>query len=475
VTALATKAVSESLFAKALRTIGPAKLKAQLASLRLSEFVQGELPTEYQQATALDFVDFLPEVVGRPAQLPPSGSWSTWIFMGGRGTGKTWSGASATIAEAERLSRLVAEGRLAPEEARLHVVAGTAADLRDTIVEGPAGLLRLSPPWFPAQFEPSKRRVVWPAGVQAILLSADEPERARGLQCAFLWCDEFASWRFAEEIWPNLQFGLRLGPSPRAMITTTPRPSRLLRQLIAQPSTVVTRGTTADNTALAPSAVERLYDQHAGSRLGRQELMGELLEDNPAALWRLDQIDAARVSMVPDLQRIIVAVDPAITSRPDSDETGIVVAGSGKCRCRGREELHGFVLADCSGIYTPDQWARAVVEAYGRHAADLVVAEKNQGGDLVENTLRTVDPSIPYKGVSASRGKVVRAEPIAALYAQGKVHHVNVLARLEDQLCQWSPLADRWSPDRLDALVWALSELLVEARARTMAIAKGKW
>jgi phage terminase large subunit-like protein len=453
-------ASSESLFARGLRVLGPTRLKAQLAAVRLSEYVP-DPPPEYEFATALDFIDYLPELTGRPAQLAPTGAWAVWIFQGGRGAGKTWAGSSATIAEAERLSRLVAAGRIAPEEAKLHVVAGTAADLRDTIVEGPAGLLRLSPPWFKPEFQPSKRSVVWPNGVQAILLSADEPERARGLQCAWLWADEFASWRFAEDIWPNLMFGLRLGDRPRAMITTTPRPGRLLRQLLAQPTTVVTRGTTRDNANLSGEAVERLYTQFGGTRLGRQELEGQLLEDNPNALWSLDQIDAARVKVAPDLRRVVVAVDPAVTSRPDSDETGVVVVGVAKCACKGPPEDHLFVLADRSGIYSPDGWARVVASAYEVFRADRVVAEVNNGGDLVQSTLRTLgDAHLSFRAVHASRGKQIRAEPIAALYEQGKVHHVGSLAKLEDQMTQWDPVADARSPDRVDALVWGASDLM---------------
>ncbi len=451
---------SESLLAMRLRTWGPEVVRERLGKVKLASFVPN-LPEEFLGMTAADGIDFLYELTGRPEQLRPDGNWRQWIFCAGRGAGKTWAGSVATIHEAQRLSALVAAGRMAPEEARLHVVAATASDLRDVITEGPAGLLRLSPPWFKATFEPSKRRISWPGGVQCVLISADEPERARGLQCCWLWCDEFASWRFADEIWPSLLFGLRLGPDPRAMITTTPRPGKLLRGLLASPSTVVSRARTADNLNLAASAIAGYYETYGNTRLGLQELDGELLTDNPAALWKASDIDAARVTKAPDLRRTVVAVDPAVTSREDSDETGIIIAGLAKCRCRGKEEDHVFVVEDVSGTFSPDKWARVVAHAYERHGADRVVAEINQGGDLVQANLRTVAPGISYRGVRATKGKAVRAEPVAALYEQGKVHHVGGFPTLEAQLTQWNPQTDSKSPDRLDALVWALTDLIV--------------
>ncbi len=454
--------MSESLFARGLRTLGPARLRDQLAAVRLSSFVP-EASEDFASLSALDVVDHLWELQARPEQLPPPGEHDVWVIMAGRGFGKTRAGAQATVAAAQDAARWVAQGILAPEEARLHVIAATAADARDTVVEGPGGLLRCSPPWFPAEYEPSKRRVVWPGGVQALLFSAEEGERLRGPQATFLWCDELCAWRFPDDTWSNAQFGLRLGPRPRTVITSTPRPSRLLREILAQPGTVVTRGSTRDNVAnLAPSAVERLYREYGNTRLGRQELEGEMLTDNPAALWKLSDIDRARLTRAPELRRVVVAVDPAVTSREDSDETGVIVAGVAPCACKGTDEQHAFVIEDASGTYTPDAWACVVARAHERHRADRVVAEVNNGGDLVESNLRTLGGAhLPFTKVHASRGKMIRAEPVAAFYEQGKVHHVGSFSKLEDQLTQWNPMQDAKSPDRLDALVWALSHLML--------------
>lgn len=458
--------MSESLFAHGLRTLGAVRLRDHLAGVRLRDFVP-EPPEAFAQMSALDALDHLWELVGRPEQLLPPGDWTTWLIQAGRGWGKTRTGAQSTLAVAQDAARMVAARRLAPEEARLAAIAPTSADARDVLVEGPGGLLRSSPPWFPGAYEPSKRKITYPAGVEVHLFSAEEPERLRGPQHLWLWCDEFCAWQRAEETLDNALMGLRLGARPRCLITTTPRPSARLRKIIADPHTVVTRGATRDNVAnLAPSAVERLYAQYGGTRLGRQELEGEILTDNPAALWKPEHIEGARVAKAPDLlRRIVVAIDPAVSNRPDSDETGIIVAAIADCGCKGEtglEALHYFVLDDRSGRFTPDGWARTAVAAYRDWQADRIVGEANQGGALIESTLRTLGGfvGLPFTAVHASRGKAVRAEPIAALYEQGKVHHVGTLPQLEDQLVQWNPIQDTWSPDRLDALVWALTDLL---------------
>ncbi len=453
--------MSESLFRRSLAALGPVRTREQLAGVPLASFAP-DLPEEYAGLTAADAIDHLWELIARPEQLPPAGAWTTWVIQAGRGFGKTRAGAQATVAAAQEAARWVSQGIIATEEARIHVIAATSADVRDTIVEGPGGLLRCSPPWFPAEYEPSKRRVTWPGGVQALLFSAEEAERLRGPQCVFLWCDELASWRFVDDVLDNATFGLRLGPNPRTVITTTPRPTQRLRTILAQPGTVVTKGSTRDNAAnLAASAVERLYAQYGGTRLGRQELEAELLLDNPGALWKLADIDATRTVRAPALRRIVVAVDPAVTSRADSDETGIVVAGIAPCACKGKVEDHAFVLEDCSGTFTPDGWARATAGAYERHRADRVVAEANQGGDLVIANLRTQGKYLPVQKVHATKGKAIRAEPCGSLYEQRRVHHVGNFPKLEDQLVTWDPTSSQGSPDRLDALVWALTELVV--------------
>lgn len=347
--------------------------------------------------------------------------------------------------------------------ARLAIVARTAADVRDVIVEGESGILRVSPAAERPRWEPSRRRLTWPNGAQATTYSADEPDQLRGPQHDAAAIDELAAWRYPDA-WDQLRFGLRLGNDPRVVIATTPRPTKIIRDLIAAPDTVVTRGRTRDNRAnLAPGVVAELERRYAGSRLGRQELDGEVLDDSAGALWRWSWIDESRVARSPDLRRVVVAVDPATTSGDDSDETGIVVAGIGY-------DGRGYVIADESGRYRPEEWARRVASAYTTHLADAVIAEGNQGGEMIGAVLRACGASgLPVRTVHARRGKATRAEPVAVLYEQGRVSHVGALARLEDQLTTWDPASSRASPDRLDALVYALTELMVEHGTTTTA------
>jgi phage terminase large subunit-like protein len=384
---------------------------------------------------------------GRDTQQPPEGDWRVWLLLAGRGFGKTRTGA-------EFVRRQVSAHRAR----HIALVAPTAADARDVMIEGESGLLAVATRKQRPIYEPSKRRLTWPNGAIATTYSADEPERLRGPQHDFAWCDELAAWRYPEA-WDMLMFGLRLGDDPRAVVTTTPRPTKLIKALVADAKVVVTHGTTYDNKHnLAPRFLEQIVRSYEGTRLGRQELDAEILEDVPGALWGHGMIDAARVSSVPQLTRIVVAIDPAAGSGEHSDETGIVIAGKDAGG-------HGYVLADLSGRYTPTEWARAAIAAYRTHGADRVVAEVNNGGEMVEATIRMVDPSVAFTAVRASRGKVARAEPVAALYEQSRVHHLGALARLEDQMCCFAHDFDRdtagYSPDRVDALVWALTELLV--------------
>lgn len=323
------------------------------------------------------------------------------------------------------------------------------------MVEGESGILAISPPWDRPLYEPSKRRITWANGATATTYSADEPDRLRGPQHDAAWADELAAWRYPDAAWDNLQMGLRLGTDPRAVVTTTPRPTSLIRSLVADPSTAITRGSTFDNSAnLASSTLAHLRRKYEGSRLGRQELYAEILDDAPGALWKRDNIDGLRVTATPaDLVRVVVAVDPAATSGEDADETGIIVAaiaGNG----------HGYVLADRSLRGTPLEWATAAVRAFGEFTADRIVAEVNQGGEMVTHVLRTVDRNVPISTVHAARSKHTRAEPVAALYEQGRIHHVGSFPQLEDQMCAWVP--GEQSPDRMDALVWAFTELMVD-------------
>jgi phage terminase large subunit-like protein len=385
----------------------------------------------------------------RPDQLEPAGEWRSWVMRSGRGAGKTRAGA-------EWVRFKVESGTYG----RLNLVGRTQDDVRGTMVEGPSGLLTISPPHFRPIYRSRLRKLEWPNGAKAFLFSAEEPDRLRGPQCQAAWCDELASWKYAET-YQNLLFGLRLGTDPRCVITSTPRPTKLMREILARPTTVQTQSSTYANSAnLAQDYIDLIIADYVGTRLGRQEIYGELLQDVPGALWRHERLDELRVKKAPDdLKQIVVAVDPAVSSSDDSDETGIVVIGVS-------EAGEAYVLADLSGHHAPLDWAREVVKAYQRHEANLVVAETNQGGEMVLDMLRQVDSSLPVKMVRAKRGKYQRAEPAAALYEQGQVHHVGCHAGLEDQMCTFTSDIDRrqGSPDRVDALVWGLTHLLVKHR-----------
>ena len=390
-------------------------------------------------------LEFLWPFWARPKQLAPSGGWRTWLICAGRAFGKTRSGAEWIRGEVE-------SGRCG----RIALVAATAADARDVIVEGESGILAVCPPWNRPIYEPSKRRLTWGSGAIATTYSADEPDRLRGPHHDGGWADELAAWRYPEA-WDQLQFGLRLGTDPRLVVTTTPRPTPIVRALVASPTTHVTRGSTYENRANLPEVFfEKIIARYEGTRLGRQELLAEVLDDNPGAIFQQLDIERGRVRTHPPLCRVVVAIDPAVSKTEDSDETGIVVVGLGA-------DGHGYVLADLSGKYTPAEWAKRAIRAFDVAEADRIVAEVNQGGDLVVANLRAVDPRVPVKSVRASRGKRTRAEPIASLYEQTRVHHVGVFAQLEDQMVAWDPmLSPHDSPDRMDALVWGLTELMLE-------------
>jgi phage terminase large subunit-like protein len=406
------------------------------------------LPTEIRHRLA-DALENSWWAKARPNQLPPPGEWSTWLLLAGRGFGKT-----------RVLSEMVNHWATTGQCGRIALVAATAADARDVMIEGESGILECAPSWCRPHYEATRRRVTWPNGAMAYSYSAEEPDRLRGPQHDAAALDELASWR-DPSTFDMLMFGMRLGKRPRTVIATTPRPTKLVKLLLVREGhdVVVTRGTTFENRAnLAPGFFDQIVSRYEGTRLGRQELLAEVLMDIPGALWNLDSIDAARRERAPDLTRVVVAIDPAVSTSEGSDETGIIVAGKD-------ERGHGYVLEDLSGRYPPATWARTAIEAYRRHCADRIVAEVNNGGDMVENTLRTIDPNVPYTAVHASRGKITRAEPVAALYEQNKVHHIGGFPLLEDQMTSFTADIDRaklGSPDRVDALVWALTELVVE-------------
>ncbi|MFS4439070.1 DNA-packaging protein [Paracoccaceae bacterium GXU_MW_L88] len=396
-------------------------------------------------------------------QRPPGGDWNVWVILGGRGAGKTRAGAEWVRAQVE------GPGPRDPGLCRRVALVGeTLEQAREVMVLGESGILACSPPDRRPEWQSVRRRLVWPNGAVAEIYSASDPERLRGPQFDAAWADELAKWKRAEEAWDMLQFTLRLGSRPRQVVTTTPRNQALLRSLLEARDTVVTQApTSANRVNLAPAFLEKITARYAGTTLGRQELDGVLLGDDEDALWTHSLLDTARGQEMFAPQRIVVAVDPPMTSGASADECGIIVAGA---ECSGKPgDWRGVVLEDASlrGA-KPVEWMARAVEVAAKHKADCIVAEVNQGGELVESLLRQVDATLRYKPVRASRGKQVRAEPVAALYEQGRIGHAALFADLEDQMTAMrrDGFAGRGSPDRVDALVWALTELILEPAAR---------
>ncbi len=391
-------------------------------------------------------------------QLPPEGDWRTWVIMGGRGAGKTRAGAEWVRSEVEGAKPLD-PGR----SRRVALVGETVEQVREVMIFGESGILACSPPDRRPTWEATRKRLVWPNGAIAQVFSAHEPESLRGPQFDAAWSDELAKWKKAGETWDMLQFALRLGASPRQCVTTTPKNVAVLKAVLDNPSTVKTHAPTEANQAfLAKSFLEEVRARYAGTQLGRQELDGILLEDLDGALWTEAMLAKARMSPAVTADRIIVAVDPPVTGHADSDACGIIVAGvnmSGP-----PQNWRATVIKDATvqGA-SPAEWANVVAAMAERYDADRVVAEVNQGGDMVEMVLRQQSQNIPYRGVRASRGKVARAEPVSALYERGQIHHAKGLEKLEEEMSQMSlqGFAGKGSPDRVDALVWALHDLML--------------
>jgi len=404
------------------------------------------LQSNAEKATIKLYTDWLK--TARPKQLEPEGKHNIWLILAGRGWGKTRTGAEDIALYALRHPNVICA-----------VVAPTHGDLRRVCFGGNSGLLSIIPDECYAKskdfkgYSSSVSEIRLHNGSKIVGYAAQEPERLRGPQFHRAWCDEIAAWRYPEA-YDQLMFGLRLGEKPKCVITTTPKPTPLIKQLIDRNDTFVTTGNTFENEAnLAPSALKMLKERYEGTALGRQELYAEILEDLDGALWNNRLIEEARLSEDTErtLQKVIVAIDPAVTAKDDSDETGIVVVG---------KDFNNeyYVLEDLSGKHSADKWGRIAVNAYYEWEADRIVAEVNNGGDLVERLLRNIDPNVPYRSVHATRGKLVRAEPIAALYEQRRVHHMGMYPELEAQMCTYTG-DTKISPDRLDALVWGLTEL----------------
>jgi predicted phage terminase large subunit-like protein len=414
-----------------------------LLMMSLSPELIGSLSQENKDELAklTELASYRWTINARESQRIPEGDWTTWLIKTGRGWGKTRTGAETMRVWKETMPII-------------HFIGATAGDARDVMIEGESGILQISPPWDMPKYEPSKRRLTWDNGTKAVIFSADEPDRLRGPQCYAAWCDELAAWRYAEDTWDNMMMGLRLGKHPRVIATTTPRPTKMIKELIKDQSVHVTSGTTYENiNNLAPAFLNTIIKKYENTRLGRQELMAEVLDDVEGALWTQKLIDDNRVKKAPPLARIGVAIDPAVTSTKDSDETGIVVGGKSP-------DGHYYILEDLSGTYTPQQWANKATEAYHNWRADRVIAEVNNGGDLVETVIRNISEEISYTKVNASRGKIRRAEPVEALYEQGKVHHVGYFSKMEDQMTTYTGDPREPSPDRMDANVWLITYLM---------------
>lgn len=387
---------------------------------------------------------------GTPRARETRTDWMFWLALAGRGWGKTRVGAES-----------VREWARNPRE-RILMIAPTVADIRDVMIEGPSGLMACYPQGSRPTYLPTRRLVIFPSGAIGIMRSADEPERLRGPQFTKFWFDELAAAQYPQEAWDQIQFGFRLKTENlRGLITTTPKPLPIVKALAKNPLTVVTRGSSYENQSnLSGQYYRTVIAPYEGTRLGRQEIYAEILDDVPGALWTRALIDATRIHQMTDVRwdsiiRIVIAIDPAVTSNPESDETGILVMGI-------TASGHIIVLADLSCRESPAGWARVAIAAFRSYRADRIVAEVNNGGDLVARNIYATDPNIPFRAVRASRGKLTRAEPASALYERGMVHHVGAFPALEDQMCGWTPQSGEKSPDRLDALVWGAYDLVID-------------
>lgn len=392
----------------------------------------------------------------RDKQRPPEGDWRVWGVLAGRGFGKTRSGSPWVISKAEQ----------SPKGTRIAIVAPIARDVRKVMIEGPAGILACSPPWFMPEYFPSKCEIHWPNGVIGDTYAAEDPDRLRGHNSSYAWCDELSSWA-NPEVWDMLMLGLRIGENPQCMFTTTPKPFKWLKKIYKSARTVIVRGSTYENRDnLADSFIQDMETKYGGTKLGRQELNAEDIEDVDGALWTTDLIKYRRPPR--EFDRIVVAVDP--TSRDpddrdedDGDEAGIVIVGmTTETHPTLGEVAHAYIIDDCTMKGSPNQWAQAAIAAYDDVAADILVAETNNGGDMVRSTIAAVDPDVNFKKLWASRGKAIRAEPVQSLYEQGRVFHCRVFPELEAEMTTWVPRMRMPSPNRLDAMVWGVTEAVLE-------------
>ncbi len=430
-----------------MSTLPKCSLAESLASL--PESVRQEALQGLSQSQASELLYDWRGFWARPNQLPPSSDWIYWIVLAGRGFGKTRIGAETVRQWAK------------DPNARILMIAPIASEVQGVMIDGPSGLMSCYPPDRRPVYNSSRNTVVFPSGAVAITRSAEEPERLRGPQFTKFWADEICAWNYMEEAWDQIMFGFRmLTAQLQGVITTTPKPTKLLKRIISNPRAVVTRGSSYDNRLnLSEEYFRTVIAPYEGTRLGRQEINAEILEDTPGALWTQALIDATRWERqrvnVDDIIRVVIAVDPAVSNTATSDEHGIIVAALNRAG-------HVAVLDDLTMKGSPLDWGRVVVAAFRSHNADRVVGEVNNGGDLVAANVHGLDPNIPFRAVRASRGKYRRAEPVAALYEQGRIHHVGFFPKLEEQMCGYVPNIEQDSPDHMDALVWAVTELLLD-------------
>jgi len=429
-------------------------LRDELCSLPLNQYeeIMADLPPDVRDA-----LTFTWRLWARPEQVAPEGDWDTWAAIAGRMWGKSRAGAEWVIEQAAGHAGC-----------RIALIGRIPKDVRDVMIDGESGILACSPPWFTPEWNKSLGHLIWPNGSLGFAFSGEVPDDLRGPQFHFAWIDEWAKFRFPREVWDQLMFALRLGRHPRVMVTTTPRPLPALRELMSDPRTVLRTGTSYDNKAnIAENVFNKLQRKYEGTALGAQELLAQMLDDVKGALWSRALLESTRVSKLPEMRKVVMGVDPSVTTTEHSAETGIVIVGEGV-------DGHAYVFDDLSADGGLDHHGLDIIQAWKAREVDTIVGEVNNGGDLIEHTLRMVrDPETdkpigkfaPYKSVRATRGKRTRAEPVQMLYQQKRVHHVGLLADLEDQMCSWVPDSGQPSPDRMDALVWAMTELMVQAPA----------
>ena len=412
-------------------------------------------PAEFEQFLStltdieLEALMFDLEWQGRPKQQLPDGNWFAWVVKPGRGFGKTWLGGKVI-------------GKKAHTVERIALIGSDIGEVRDIMIEGESGILATAHPSFRPHYNKQLCRLEYPNGSKVLGYSAQEPESLRGPNNGFAWVDELFKFRYQQALWDELVMTMRSGANPQVLITSTPRPTKLCKELVADRNNIVTNGSMGENDALPARFIDQIEKKYGGTRRGRQEIDGEILDDNPGALWKLVDIERARVkekdkdgkAWFEQMDRIVVAVDPATTSNEEtSDATGLIVCG--------RKDDQGYVFSDDTLVATPSEWGNEAVSAYNRWKADRLVAETNNGGDMVETIIRNIQPSISYRKVHATRGKAIRAEPVAALYEQGRIHHVGAFDELEAEMLEFDPGLgrDQKSPNRMDALVWAFAEL----------------